>query len=133
MSSISIISATLIYFKTSRAATCKQAQIIVSFTRARSRAHKRARIKHELKAKKDACVGGEEKEREEPAGGKRVAGLGQTKDARNNFIQTLPIILAVPIHSIMYSRIWSLSLKQIDIQSGCLAHHCKLLISPSAW
>ena len=83
--------------------------------------------------KKDACVGGEEKEREEPAGGKRVAGLGQTKDARNNFIQTLPIILAVPIHSIMYSRIWSLSLKQIDIQSGCLAHHCKLLISPSAW
>lgn len=69
----------------------------VFYERARSRAHKRARIKHELKAKKDTCVGGEEKEREEPAVGKRVAGLGQTKDARNNFIQTLPIILAVPI------------------------------------
>ena len=69
----------------------------VFYERARSRANKRARIKHELKAKK-GYVRGWRRERERGASrGKRVAGLGQTKDARNNFIQTLPIILAVPI------------------------------------
>ena len=52
----------------------QQAQIIVSFTRARAEPTKEQESNTNWKQKKDACVGGEEKEREEPAGGKEWRG-----------------------------------------------------------